>query len=244
MLNRNSLVLALISLFTATLGPAHGVNVPFHTNFDLDKAGKQPGLGGANQPSSTILPEGSSILVAASELGLEQQPATLSTLDGAATALQWSLAPGVSGLGVDINFRISFDSLYSGTIFDVSGPSGVSLRLRNNSAGQINLLNFCATTAVGTYTIGTPVNVVVRYSPPSAYWVIVDGENNGFEDNLPLEGDSCVPGNLTQLTVYAWRSSLGNPVTVAFDNLVVDWLPIFVDGFESSDTSLWSATVP
>jgi hypothetical protein len=119
------------------------------------------------------------------------------------------------------------------------------LRLATNAAGEVRLTNGCAgSTLIGPYAPATPTHVIVRYSPPSAYWILVDGENDGFEDNLAVEGDVCNVGNLSHMNIYGWRTTPGDPVTVAVDNLIVDWLPLFVDGFEGGDTSLWSATAP
>lgn len=235
--------LAIPTLVAAALLASAGqaVSVPFRTHFGGDVVGLPPGLGGPYQPTSMTVPVDSTITVVDAALGLDHQPVELFSGDGSATWLRWTLSPAVSDLGVDIRFSVSLASLYSGPVFEISGPGGVKARIHATATGQLRVTDSCgAPTVLGNYTAGTPVAVIVLFAPPSSYWILADGENDGFDDNVPVAGDSCQPGNLLFLNTYAWRTSGSDPVTVAFDDLVVAWLPIFVDDFESADTSHWT----
>lgn len=240
---RLRLVVSTLVVAAALSGAGQAITVPFRTHFGVDVPGLAPGLGGDGQPSGMNVPAGSSITVVDSLLGLDAQPVELNSPDGAATWLNWVPTPAVSDLGVEIRFSVSFASAYTGTFFDTSGPGGVQVRLRATEAGELRILDGCGFVALGTYTPGTPVPVVLLFAPPASYWVIADGENDGFDDNTPVEGESCQPGNLTALYAYAWRSG-GGPATVAFDTLEVEWMPIFVDDFETGGTDLWSLDLP
>ncbi|MBZ0088872.1 MAG: hypothetical protein K8H90_00690 [Thermoanaerobaculia bacterium] len=233
-----SLVLAV-----AAAAVAQGVTVPFRTHFGLDTVGLPPGLGGEGQPSGMTVPAGSSVTVVGSAFGLDTQPVEVDAPNGAATWLNWNLVPAVADVGVEIRFSASFASAYSGIFFDAAGTGGVKVRLRTTAAGELTVSDGCSATPLGSYTPGTPVDVVVQFAPPSSIWVIADGENDGFDDNVPVAGEICNPGNLNALHVYAW-GTLDDAATAAFDDLEVEWLPIFADDFESSDTAAWSLEQP
>lgn len=242
MTHRTLLTLALLLGSTSTVFAA--VTVPFRSNFDLDTVGLPPGLGASHQPSTMVTPAGSTVIVVAESLGLTDQPVELHSADGAPTYLRWNLHPSVIDVGIEASFRISFGQLYLGNFFQLSGGDLGAIRARLWTVGNgiIRLNNGCALVDVGTYTPGTPVNVVLRWAPPGAIWVIVDGENDGFEDNLAVESTSCNQGDLRD--VWALAGGGTDPLTVALDDLEVAWLPLFIDGFESGDTSLWSAEAP
>ncbi len=240
---RIRLAVSTLVLAVAVAAAAQAVTVPFRTHFGADAVGLPPGLGGEGQPSGMIVPDGSSVTVVGDLLGLDAQPVELDSPSGAATWLSWDLTPAVSDSGVEIRFSVSFASAYTGIFFDTSGPGGVQVRLRAIESGELRVHDGCGVTVLGSYTPGTPVAVVLLFAPPASYWVVADGENDGFEDNTPVAGESCQPGDLNGLIAYAWRSS-GGPATVAFDDLQVAWLPIFVDDFESSDTAAWSLEQP
>lgn len=239
-MRQKTLVPVVTLIFAVTATAVCAVSVPFRSTFALDTPGLPPALGGPDQPTLWSVPEDASILVVADSLGLDNQPAELHTPDGwPPPYLRWNLTPAVTDLGVEVSVRVALGQLYIGHFFQLSVQDGsIPVRLLATSTGLVRLADGCATTDVGTYSPGVPINVVVRWAPPDLVWLIVDGENDGFEDNTPVETVSCNPGNLAHLWVFAGGGT--NPVTVAVDDLVVDWLPLFVDGFESGDTSLWS----
>ena len=240
---RSRLIASTLVVAAAVSGTGRAITVPFRTHFGVDVVGLPPGLGADGQPSGMGVPAGSSITVVDSLLGLDAQPVELDSPEGAATWLNWVPTPAVSDLGVEIRFSVSFASAYNGYFFDTSGPNGVQVRLRTNSAGELLVGDGCGIAPLGTFTPGTPVAVVLLFAPPASYWVIADGENDGFDDNTPVAGESCSPGNLNALYAYAWHSS-GGPAAVAFDTLEVAWMPIFVDDFETGGTELWSLDLP
>lgn len=242
MTNRTLLSLALLFGSGSTVFGA--VSVPFRSNFDLDTVGLPPGIGASHQPSSMVTPPGSTITVVSDSLGLTDQPVELHSADGTPTYLRWSLDPDVIDVGIEASFRISVGQLYLGNFFQLSGGDLGQIRARLWAVGNgvIRLNDGCALVDVGTYTPGTPVNVVLRWAPPGAIWVIVDGENDGFEDNVAVESTSCNQGDLRDVWVFAGGGT--DPRTVVLDDLEVVWLPLFIDGFESGDTSLWSAEAP
>lgn len=245
-MRHTTLVPVLVSIVVAISAAtaAFAVSVPFRSTFNLDTVGMPPTLGGPYQPTLMVSPEGSVITVVADSLGLSDQPAELHTPDGwPPPYLRWNLVPAVTELGVDISFRVSLGQLYSGHFFQASVQDGsIPVRLHATASGLLQLNDGCGAIDVGAYSPGVPINVIVRWAPPDAVWLIVDGENDGFENNTPFATTSCNPGNLAHLWVFAGGGT--DPVTVALDDLVVGWLPLFVDGFELGDTSLWSAEVP
>ncbi len=236
-----ALLLAALAATTASAG--HAVTVPFRTFFTLDTPGLPPGVGGAGQPSSTGIPAGSAITVVDSALNLENRPAELDSPTGAPTYLQWDIIPAVADLGVEIRFTVSFANSEPGTFFDAAGTGGVRIRLRRVSNGDLTLSDGCAATTIGSFTPGVPVAVIARFVPPSSVWVIADGEANGFEDNTPVTWEDCSPGNLYAIYAYAWTFG-GQATTVAFDDLVVEWLPLLVADFEEEDFSEWTSVTP
>jgi len=239
-------ILAAISTLVLALlcaGAAHAASVPFRTHFGGDTVGLPPGIGGFGQPTNMTVPDGASITVVDETLGLETQPVELDSPTGAATALRWDLAPAVSDLGVSIRFSVSFEEAVSGFFFSAEGPGGIRVRLWTTASGELQLNNGCAITPIDSFTPGTPIDVLLLFEPPATYWALLDPEGNGFDDDLPVEGESCHPGDLSRLWVFA-VNVLGDPANLAFDDLVVNWLPIFVDDFETGDTEDWSATTP
>jgi hypothetical protein len=235
--------LASIPLLGPFADPTFASTVPFRTSFGADTTGLPPGTGGAGQPTGVHLAAGATVLVADELLGLTSKVADLDSPDGGATWLQWNVAPAVSDLGVSIQFSVSFETAYSGVFFDLNGTSSVIGRLRTTAAGNLQLGDGCAIHTLDSYTPGFPVTVLVHFAPPDSLWAIVDTEGDGFDDDVPVQTTSCNPGNLTGLFAYAWATVAG-PARVAFDELVVDWLPLFVDDFETEDTARWSLTAP
>lgn len=240
---RSRLVASTLLLAALSGGAVHSASVPFRTHFGADTVGLPPGIGGYGQPNGMNAPAGASVAVVDELLGLETKPVELDSPTGAATWLYWNLFPAVSDLGVSIRFSVSFEEAVVGNFFDASGPGGIRVRLSTTGAGALQLNNGCGFTPIDSFTPGTPVDVILLFEPPATYWALVDPEGNGFDDDLPVAGESCNPGDLTQIYAYAW-SPVGDSVRVAFDDLVVDWLPIFVDDFETGDTEDWSATTP
>jgi len=236
-------VLSTLVAAAAVAGAGHAASVPFRTHFGADTVGLPPGIGGLGQPTGMDAPAGSSITVVGGALGLETQPVELASPNGTATWLSWNLVPAVSDLGVEIRFAVSFESAFTGVFFDTNGPGGVQVRLETTAAGELRLADGCTLSSLGGYTPGMPVAVVLLFAPPSSFWVVADGEGDGFDDNTPVAGESCRPGNLHGFYAYAWRSAPG-AASVAFDDFEVDWMPLFVDDFETGGMALWSVAAP
>ncbi len=238
-----ALSLVLILGAWAASGPLLGVYPPFRSNFQLDAVGGPPATGGAGQPFGLHLPAGASVTVVDGALGLDDQPVLFETADGAATGLVWLLAPAITEGGIEIAFSMSVSDSVFGTVFRVGGSGGGLVEVFTQPDGLLRLFDGCASTTLGAFLPGQPFRVVIRFTPPAAYSAVADGDNDGLSDAPPAEGTACFPGSVTRLDAFA-RSTLSGPLAVALDDLVVRWLEIFTDGFESGDTAFWSNTVP
>ncbi len=228
--------LFLLTIFFAL--SAGAVELPVFCDFNLDKPGFPPATGGPNQPDVLADPSGGSILVQASAHGLATQPCVVDDGGfGNYGFIRFSFDPVTESI-LRVEAVISLNQYMNTYPVQTAAFSGnVATRLGAFDNGD--LTDYLGT-IVGSYSPGVPFGVRMDVNPMTSTWTcIIDGELDGFEDNVSYQGlgyvnDPAIVPDLGHVyfDINTWNTE--GVSAIAFDDILIS-----LDGTASAGSS-WS----
>ena len=254
MFGKNSVCCGIVvgAALLLAAGVATAQTFVISSNFDADTPGSPPATGGPDEPSGVI---NGGVLVQAVSNGISTQP--LEVDDGSCNqgyfgGVYYTLPTAVTAGGLRVEATVAINQLTDGVIFDtwISFMSTSVVRLRIISNGTI-ADQFG--TVVSSYAANTPLRFRADIDMASMSWACtIDDELNGFSDDPVVSGLPFVnpPSVISQidtvfLGIFGSFSACAGSRVVAYDDVTIyDFPPIFIDGFETGDTTRWTATVP
>ncbi len=251
-------VVFLFGIITRALYPGTAAAQEFSvfSDFQSDTPGSPPVTGGPSQPTGII---GSNVLVQASACGIATQPLEAADVDCSASefyfgGIYFDLPAPVTNDVLRVEATVAINQLTNGVFFDTSTDYNGSAVARLIFKDTGNIVDQFGV-VLSTYAANTPMRFRADIDMVSKTWACtIDDELNGFEDDPVTSGLGFVndPGTITQVGTV-WFDLFGSfnkftctpPRKIAFDDLLMFTpAPFFADGFETSDTSRWSSTVP
>lgn len=195
------------------------LNLPIFTTFDADAPGAPPATGGANEPTSLVIPGGGSVLVQNSALGLTHQPVVLFDDNGEYASVRWTFDE-LPGQTIRMEATVAVSDYATAYFLQTASNSPVLARLSLTPDGSI----WASGTIVGSYTPNTPMRVRIDTDIDAyLYTVAIDDELDGFVDEtIHTNLQFLNPGQTTIKNALASLNVTGTaPLAIAYDDVFI-----------------------